>query len=327
MENKGVQKYVLIALFVILLYISFLILKPFITALLASFVLAYLFTPLYHKLNKLIKNSHLSSAIITILIVLIIILPMVFITNTIFKEAVVIYKSGALTAIADEIAEYAKEPYLADYISSGSIKIFNIIATAVTNFIMDIPSMLISFLITIVATFYLLMHGEHFIGEIKKAIPFKHKNEMIKHIGETTYSIAYGFFVIAIIEFILAAIGLSILKISSPFIWALLIGFSAMIPFIGPFIILLPLAIMQILNKSYYTAIGIAILYLILAYFENILRPRIIGERTKTHPVIIFIGTIGGLKLLGFIGIIIGPLTLSAMVVIIQNYYYMYIAD
>ena len=69
----------------------FLVIKPFIGAILASVVLAYLFYPLYRFLAKKTKNKNFSSLITCFIVIIILLLPLFFILNTLTKEAYVSY--------------------------------------------------------------------------------------------------------------------------------------------------------------------------------------------------------------------------------------------
>ena len=53
---------------------------------------------------------------------------------------------------------------------------------------------------------------------------------------------------------------------------------------------------------------------------DNFIRPRLVSGRTKVHPVLILIGVLGGLKLFGFAGMLVGPLVLAILVAFIKFY-------
>ena len=53
---------------------------------------------------------------------------------------------------------------------------------------------------------------------------------------------------------------------------------------------------------------------------ETILKPKLMGSKAKVHPMIIFIGILGGLIVFGVVGVILGPLLLSLTTVLIENY-------
>ena len=59
---------------------------------------------------------------------------------------------------------------------------------------------------------------------------------------------------------------------------------------------------------------------LIVSSIDNILRPKLIGERAGIHPLIILLGVFGGLLLFGPLGVIIGPLVISITTVIAEIY-------
>ena len=60
---------------------------------------------------------------------------------------------------------------------------------------------------------------------------------------------------------------------------------------------------------------------------ENIMRLKIISGRTKIHPILVVVGLLGGLKLFGIIGIILGPLLLSYLVLSLKALAYGKIDD
>lgn len=328
MEIKGAKDYIIIIFLLVVAYISFLIVEPFISAILTAFILAYLFYPLYQKLDKIIKKEYISAFIVTLIIVLIFLIPVILTTNLLVKEVISISQQGNLTTqIADFTAKYLPYPEVTTYIDASSSKIIDMIQKLAADIIFNIPSRIIEILIIVFTTFYLMVYGEAFVITIKKLIPFRRKEELFKHLGDATYSIVYGLFIIAIIEFLLAAMGLTLLRIHSPLIWSMIIGLSIFIPAFGPFIILLPLMIVQLVSKNYFVLISLLALWAILSGVETFLRPKIIGDRTKTNAIIILIGILGGIKLFGFIGIVAGPLVLSLMIILIQDYYMEYIKD
>jgi predicted PurR-regulated permease PerM len=52
----------------------------------------------------------------------------------------------------------------------------------------------------------------------------------------------------------------------------------------------------------------------VIGLVDNFLKPKIIGDRAKVHPVLVLLGVLGGLKFFGFIGIIVGPVLLALLV-------------
>jgi predicted PurR-regulated permease PerM len=327
MENKEVQKYVIYGLFIGLLWICFLIIKPFVNALLASFLLAFIFHPFYKKINKFIKKDYIAALLTVFLILILIIGPLVLTGVMVFREAnTIAYKLDIEKAI-NSLTSYTNNPKFGEYIADGVLKSVDIITIGIEDTIRKLPSMIINFIIAILTTFYLLMYGNEFVEQIKRVIPFKHKNELVEHLKVTSSAILRGYFLIAVIEFLIAAIAFTIIGLKPAFLLALLIAIAVLIPFIGPFIIVAPFFIIALIEHNYTLLIELGLVYLILTYLDNVTRPKLIGQHAKIHPVIVLMGVIGGVSLFGFVGLIAGPLILSSMLIIIQNYYYEYVKE
>ena len=319
---KEVKKYLLVALLLLITYIAFLIVKPFTSAILASFALAYIFYPVHKKISAWTKKEIMGAIVTTILVIILIILPIMYISNAVVTESFDLYEQGIVKDTTTKLSVYFENnPTIAKIGNEVTNKFLEYTKQQATKFLSDTPSLILNFLVTIYLTFALFLVGEKFLKNVKKILPVKKKDELTKHIGETTYAIAYGLFVTAIIELVIALIAFKIIGTSAALLLALIIGFLAFIPFLGPVVIWLPYAIIEFSRSNTKNAIILIILGIFLFVIETFIRPKIIGDRAKLHPVIILIGTIGGIKIFGFIGLIVGPVILSTIAIIIKEYY------
>src|SRR3989344_1931342 len=322
MVKKDVKKYLIVAALLIIAYLAFLIIKPFIGALITSFTLAYLFYPVYKKISKMTNSEVFGAVITTAIITIIMLLQLIYIANALVSESLNLYKQGIIEETTAKLSTYLQnDPTLASTINEALAKATIFIKQKATAFISNIPLRIIELIITIYATISCLIFGERLLNQAKKILPVKKKDELIKEIATTTHAIVYGLFVTAIIEFIIALIALKIIDSPVALLLGLTIGFLAFIPFLGPSLVWIPYAIIEFLNNDYTNVIILIILGLILFILEKILRAKIIGNYATTHPLIILIGTIGGIKLFGFIGLIAGPVILAAISTIIKEYY------
>ena len=65
--------------------------------------------------------------------------------------------------------------------------------------------------------------------------------------------------------------------------------------------------------------------YIILTVgVDNLLKPRLVGQQVKMHTLLVFFSIIGGLKMFGIIGIIYGPLVITAFLTLTEIYYASY---
>ena len=108
----------------------------------------------------------------------------------------------------------------------------------------------------------------------------------------------------------------------------MLMAFAALIPFVGTPIIWLPAALYRFSNglasgNNWKITSGIILfLYgaLIISTIDNFLKPKIIGDKAEVHPILVLLGVLGGLKLFGIIGIIIGPVILAVFKMVVEIY-------
>ena len=54
-----------------------------------------------------------------------------------------------------------------------------------------------------------------------------------------------------------------------------------------------------------------------MSTIDNVLKPKIIGERSRIHPLVVMFGILGGIQLIGLPGIIFGPLVLGLLDVVL----------
>src|SRR3989344_8700412 len=103
MRAETFHRYFLLGLCFLLLALSLYLIRPYISALLAAAILAYMFYPVYSWLAYRSGQPLLSSLLVCILVTLLVILPFVFLTYLLVKESVTLYSSGAIQGISDSI--------------------------------------------------------------------------------------------------------------------------------------------------------------------------------------------------------------------------------
>jgi len=102
----------------------------------------------------------------------------------------------------------------------------------------------------------------------------------------------------------------------------------ALIPFLGAVVVWLPIALIELLSgiikgNAWQTGIGIALMVygiFFISIVDNIIKPKIVGEKAGIHPMLIFLGVIGGLALFGLIGAFIGPIILTILIAFLKIY-------
>lgn len=127
----------------------------------------------------------------------------------------------------------------------------------------------------------------------------------------TIRSVALGVIGTALIQGILSGIGFAIAGV--PFAVALgVLAFGTAMLQIGTWLVWIPAAVWLSYQGETGWALFTAVLGIIINIMDNVIKPLLIGRGAGVPLWIIFIGVIGGILSMGFIGIFIGPLVMSA---------------
>jgi predicted PurR-regulated permease PerM len=125
-----------------------------------------------------------------------------------------------------------------------------------------------------------------------------------------------------IIQGILGGALFATFGLESPVLWGVIMGILAFMPILGIGLIFIPAAGYFFLIGKITSGILFLIFYIVISGgIEYIFKPKIVGDRVKLHPLLVFLSVIGGLKLFGILGIIYGPLLITAFLTLTSIYH------
>jgi predicted PurR-regulated permease PerM len=309
-EEKSSGKYILLGIIILLIFLSYQIIKPYMIVLISSFVLAYLCKPVFDFLKKRF-GENISAVICLILILTIIIVPATLAITTLANQASDTIRN---TNVMDVVNELTSLPIINKInfdwekgVNQVGMIVFSLVGTIASS----LPSVLLSALVFLFSFFYILVGWNSIVKQVKKFIPFKDKERVTHEINLATHGIVFGYFLIAILDFIISAIGLYIAGVKFYLLLSFLVAIFVFIPGLGPSIVNIPLLIYYALMNNWYAFGIILATWVIIALFiETILVSKVLSGRAKIHPLIMIIGILGGTTIFGIFGFIIGPLIL-----------------
>ena len=106
--------------------------------------------------------------------------------------------------------------------------------------------------------------------------------------------------------------------VPNAFLLSIFASIVGILPIIGPMIVWLPVLFYLLVVGNVAAAIGILIFGLLASNVDHIIRPLFISKMAKVSPAIALIGMIGGVFLFGILGIVLGPLILSYLLIILE---------
>jgi predicted PurR-regulated permease PerM len=169
--------------------------------------------------------------------------------------------------------------------------------------------------------FFLLKDGPDFFSKIRDYMPFsdQQKDKLAVQVKDMIVSTIYGGVIVAIIQGILGGLAFAILDIGSPVVWGSVMAIMSFVPMLGTSIVWGPTAMLLFLQGLYMKGtVLILIGIFVISMVDNILKPLIIGGRTKLPTVIIFFSVLGGIKFFGLLGLVLGPLVFALLVSVLE---------
>lgn len=192
--------------------------------------------------------------------------------------------------------------------------------TAVGNFAKNIPSIIISIIMSVLSAYFFIADKDYLSNLLKKHLPPSLHEKWAIMFGSLKSAVG-GYFKaqlkIEIWMYLLLVIGFAILRIDYGFLIALGIAVLDLLPFFGTGAVMIPWAIIKILSADYRIAIGLLIMWGGGQLVRQLIQPKIVGDSIGVSPIPTLFLLFVGYKLAGVIGMIIA---LPIGIVIIKLY-------
>jgi predicted PurR-regulated permease PerM len=341
MDKDNVNKYFIIALLLILSYLSFAILQGFLISIFLGSVIAYVIYPVYSRLVERTGSRRASALILSTFVVGVIVLVLILAVPQVVTESGKFYRiyQNALPGFFEDLSHCNRASddlkcqafvFLTDNVDSQTLSnAASSIAKPASDYLMsnivaffeNLPGLFLQFTVILFSTFYFLNNGETIVKQVMAAMPLKtaYKKRINKRIDDVLKAVIYGNLLTAFLEGVAAAILFYALGINMALIAGVLIMFFALIPPLGAMIIWAPAVIVLVLIKEYVKAGLLAVAcFIIFGYTDNIARPMIISRGVKLSSFWVLLGVFGGLSAFGFVGLIVGPLILALFVTFVK---------
>ena len=336
MNSKRFYFLTLLFMLAVLGYLSYQIFQPFLTPIVWAVVLCVIFYPAYVYILKFIRVKAIASLVTLMLILVVIIGPFSYISYALVSE-VSNFVSRSDTDIKTLTSMLSNErvmtvfkkiqPYTGlegpsdEVIIENTKKIGQRIVERLSSGFSNVLSVAANFVIMAFTIFFLLKDGPDFLQKIKNYLPFsgQQKDRLACQIKDMIVSTIYGGVIVAIVQGILGGAAFAVLGIGSPIFWGSAMALMSFVPMLGTAIIWLPASAILLFEGVYVKGIVLVLIGIfVISMVDNILKPLIIGGRTKMPTVVIFFTVLGGIKLFGLLGLVMGPLVFALFLSVVE---------
>jgi predicted PurR-regulated permease PerM len=329
-ESKTINLTIKLLLILVLLVWCGMIIFPFLVPVLWGAILAITLYPLYKKLHKLFRGkSGLASSTVTLLLLLFLIIPSVFLISSVVHSAGQLIDSLNQNTLVipqpkESVAGWpvigkplysawlAATTNLESFIAKYSDKII-IIGEKLIGALKSVASNLLMLIISIIISGVFLARSDK---SEKTALSFAEKlsgesgQEFISVILLTTRNVAKGILGVAFIQFVLSGTVFILAKIPFAGVWAILVLLLSIIQ-LPTAVIGIPVIIYLYISREPLPATLWSVLIVLTSLSDNILKPYLMGKGAPVPMLVIFLGAIGGMIMSGFIGLFTGAIILS----------------
>ncbi len=328
--TKAIYTALRIGFVALLLYWSFLIIKPFIMLVLWGIIISVALYPLFKKLaKKLGGREKLAATIITVIGLSILVVPSVFLIES---------TAHSLSKVAGQMDEGTfqikpPDPKVTRWPVVGkpvfqTWKLFSTnldaaidkykpqikeMAPKVFDMATGLGTSLLLFIASIIIAGVLFTYAEpgaRAARSIFDTLIGQQSDNFVELSAGIIRSVVQGILGIAIIQSLLSAIGMFAIGIPAAGLWALIVLFIAIVQ-LPPILILGPIAVYSFTIADTTPAIIFSVYAIIVSVSDAVLKPLLLGRGVNVPMLPVLLGAIGGMIMSGIIGLFVGAVILT----------------
>ncbi len=332
MTNQRMQVVGFFVLFATVLAVVLIMVLPFFKLLALAAILAIMFSPIHLRVLQRLGSKSLSALITVLLMFAILLVPLWLFGQVLFSELVSLYgKFRQNQAIFDQTALISSLPaglqglvqqFSQDLASRLSGLTGQLIQNA-TSLVVNVSGFLLAFFFVFFVFYYLLRDGDRIKAYFNSVFPLSqaHESLIVSKLEKAVSGVIKGSFLVALCQGGVGLIGYIIFGMPQPVLWAAFTVLAALVPNVGTSVALVPAILYLFLSGHTGAAAGLAIWgAFAVGTIDNFVSPKLIGRNAQLHPVLVFLGVIGGLQLFGLLGFLLGPVIMAVFMELLDIY-------
>jgi len=317
-EQRGLRIGFFAILLAIFAYLAWLIVRPFLPFVLAAILLAVSLEPLHRRLARHI-DARLSAGL----------LVTAALTVTVSVIAVLV---AALPVNADDLATAIREipatrdieRLLADtlglqveletFLAQAPGRFADLLLGDLTGIFGAAIDLSLGVLLFVFLLYYLIESGDGLLAWVERVFPLDDNTAqvLIDEARGTTWAVLKSHVLIAIIQALVAAVGLLVVGIPNLVFWTVVMMIVGLMPIVGVAAVLGPAFLYLLFVDRLLAAVFLGIWGMtIVAVVDDYLRAYFVDRESSLHTGVILVGVLGGVYAFGVMGLFYGPIVLG----------------
>ena len=338
-EAERVSQLVFYGTVVLIAWLAYRIVQPFLVEIGWAVVLAICLEPVRVRLLPRLGPTR-TALLLTLAVVVLLVVPVVLVGTAMVRESrpAVGYLDAQLRSEGGAAAWFhqgwewirTRAPFLPTEqeaiakVTASVGEAAEFLAGQAGGLLKGAANLLFSLVITLAVLFFMLRDASAFRGALRRVLPFgADQNErLLTIVSDLVSASVTATLAIAALQGLIGGVAFALLGIRGSVLWGAMMGILALIPLVGTTLVWLPAAVWLALSGSLVKGIVLALVgVLILGSVDNVVRPLLLSGKSQMNTLVLIISLMGGVAAFGFIGIVLGPLVAALLTALVESYH------
>ncbi len=345
MDRERIVQLFFFGFLAVMAYELYELMLPFLTPLAWGILLAFMAHPALIEVEKYVKRRSLSTAIISVVVGLGVILPAIWLSGRLVVEAQTLYvqaaqmvNTGGVTKLHDWAVHTDLGAWIANKMAERGYKLdeelpkltlqaaqitSDYVAKNATSAAKNVLGFIVDFGIALLAFFYMLRDGDYYYKSLQDLTPLHEddKKAIFDTLRTTLSSVMRGLMLTAVLQGVTIGLGMLIFGVPYWLFLAIASAAAGLMPIGGTALVWIPATLYLGFASGWSAAVGLIIWCSIaLAVIDNFIKPLAMKHGTGLPTIALFLGILGGLEAYGPLGLFLGPAIMSVFASLLQVY-------
>jgi predicted PurR-regulated permease PerM len=217
----------------------------------------------------------------------------------------------------------AHRPDLGSLAEEGASKVGGFLAAQVGPIFRNVVVFLFDLFVTLFALFYFFRDADSILAAFKGVLPFEEsrRTKILSEARDLVFASVTTSLIIGAVHGLVGGLTFAVVGLPAPIFWAIVMAFLSLLPVVGSWPVWLPAAIW--LFSTGHWGRGVIVLLLcggVAGTTDSLLRPLLIGGRSRLNGLLVFISVLGGIACFGMLGIVLGPIVVATASSLLSGY-------
>jgi predicted PurR-regulated permease PerM len=231
--------------------------------------------------------------------------------------------SGAVHSLRDMSDKYGLSQNLQAGVQSIQVQVTKAAAGVLAS-LSDFFGGLVGLIVVLVMAYYMVVQEKEARNAFQNFVPTEYQDNIsavLKHVEEKIGMWLFGQIALCLIIGVCYFIGLSIIGLNATLVLALFGGFTEFIPYLGPILGAIPVAIVALSDSPVKALMALMVIIVIQQLEGHIIVPKVMQRAVGLNPLVSIIALLVGAKLFGIMGALLAIPVATALSAALSELY------